>query len=993
MLNMNRKLSFKPLFVCLVMLLGQKVSATGYSDANDNLPLPFKTAVMEGEEIADATQWYKIQVSGGKYWAVEDGALVCSAVSGSFTDANYFCFAGDNVNGFHIFNRSLGASYVICCASDTSHEPLLPVPRSSAPSPSTLKVSRNGDGYNFYYPGNQTACVNDLHNDGVLTLWTSSAAPSGVGCRMYIEEVDVQSLLPVQEDGVPFRCTRVVNGEFAPGTRWYSMDIRSGKLIRATDTGLLCAPADTLSRSHLWCFTGNKAEGFTAYSYAYGTGYAAHASSADNGTTIAMEPLDSQKAGSFTFMLSQNENGGINLHYPGIARSCWNDFGNEGRIALWNSQNAPDDPGSSIQVSECDPASLPQEHADDSTAWMPVRGEIVYLCMSDGGVNAFPKEYMLTQTVKDGHITILAKNGETFAYDEESVDSITTKTPAKLPEMLSFKFNNKFNDMLMVDAQGEFADPSHISVSVGSIGKRLVASIKTSADEAEIYVADSLQESKRTSRRFDSPVTYTVALPGWRMLRRNAVTGKYGMHPFGNDYQVTVRYLCDTPTSDYGVPVMRITTDDGTMISSKSTYWNAKVSIDGAGYFPDMEETPIQIKGRGNSSWAGAWGKSPYRIKFSSKQKPLGMKAGKNWNLIANALRGSMTTNVIGSRVAGMVGAAAANHFLPVELYINGNYRGSYTLTEKVGMGNNSIDLPDETNAVLLELDTYYDETYKFKTTRYSIPVNVKYPDFSSDETNLTLSSISKHFNTLTNALQRMRPIEETADPVYLARFLMVNDLVFNLELYHPKSLYVYHENILSDTARYVFGPVWDFDWGFGYETAGNYFRSNAETDFYSTTEAASTGRAFLRALRYNGGEELNRQYYRVWTDFVHNHLDDLLEYLDDYYAVAARSFEHDNMLWSSGGSDDYAAITARSKEWIRKRAHYVLDYLSNTLGYAGMGYLEPDVPDAVDLVQSGKTPQPVPGVYDLQGRSVGGSIDNLPSGVYIQDGRKVIKR
>ncbi|HBC28443.1 MAG TPA: hypothetical protein DC006_01930, partial [Prevotellaceae bacterium] len=89
---------------------------------------------------------------------------------------------------------------------------------------------------------------------------------------------------------------------------------------------------------------------------------------------------------------------GINLHYPGIARSCWNDFGNEGRIALWNSQNAPDDPGSSIQVSECDPASLPQEHADDSTAWMPVRGEIVYLCMSDGGVNAFPKEYMLTQT-------------------------------------------------------------------------------------------------------------------------------------------------------------------------------------------------------------------------------------------------------------------------------------------------------------------------------------------------------------------------------------------------------------------------------------------------------------------------------------------------------------------------------------------------------------------------------------------------------------------
>ena len=84
------------------------------------------------------------------------------------------------------------------------------------------------------------------------------------------------------------------------------------------------------------------------------------------------------------------------------------------------------------------------------------------------------------------------------------------------------------------------------------------------------------------------------------------------------------------------------------------------------------------------------------RIKFPTKQKPLGMKAGKNWNLIANAIRESMTTNVIGSRVAEMVGAAAANHFLPVELYINGNYRGSYTLTEKVGISNNSIDLAND---------------------------------------------------------------------------------------------------------------------------------------------------------------------------------------------------------------------------------------------------------------------------------------------------------
>lgn len=990
---MDKRLTYMSVLASLLMLVGQVAAAADYSDSNDQLDMPFVATTLEGDRFASGTQWYRIQVAGGKYWTVNKDAVTCAVPSADFSDDNYFCFVGDNVQGFQVYSKSLGTGYLICCASDATHEPLLPVALASAPTPSTLKVSQNADGYNFYYPGNPTACVNDLHGDGVLTLWTSSAAPTGAGCRMYVEPVDAHDTAPEQESGVPFQCTRIIDGAFAPYTRWYTMNIRSGKLLEATDERILCAPTDSVTASHLWCFTGSKAEGYTAYNYAYGPRRVAYAASAANEELVSMASPTTVEGGTTVFQLSQNSRGGVNLYFPGTASSCWNDFGNNGYIALWNSASAPSDGGSSILFSEFDPAQLPQAPVTDSTAWMPVSGEIVYVCLKDGGVHAFPREYLLTQSTVGGTLSMLTKQGEKYTYSQDDVDSVTTTLPAELPQMLSFKFNNKYNDMLMEDALGEFTDSAHISVSVGSIGKRLVASIKTSMDEAEVYVADSLQDSKVTSRRFEAPVTYTVARPGWRMLRRNGLTGAYGMHPFGRDYQVTVKYLADAPTSEYGVPTIYITTDDGTMISSKTTYWQAKIKIDGAGYLPDMEETPMQIKGRGNSSWAGTWGKSPYRIKFATKQKPLGMKAGKNWNLIANSQKGSMTTNVIGSRVAEMVGAAAANHFLPVELYINGDYRGSYNLTEKVGFSNNSIDLSDETNAVLLELDTYYDETYKFTTTLYKVPVNVKYPDFANDETNLTLSVVSKHFNTLTNSLQRMKPVEEYADPEYLARYLMVNELIFNLELMHPKSLFVYNENILSDSTRYIFGPVWDCDWGFGYQTNSTYFSVDAETDYYNAPSAPSTGKRFINALRYNGGEEINKHYYRVWTDFMQNHLDELLEYLDDYYAVARNSFEHDNTMWSSGGSDAYADITQRSKRWLRKRAEYIYDYLSNTLGYADKGYLKPDVPDAIDIVRTDRTPSPMQGVYDLTGRRVGDSLDHLPSGIYIQGGRKVMKR
>ena len=173
---MKKFLTCRQVIACLMVLLGQTAWAVSYSDSNDNLAMPFKATTLSGDDLVSDTQWYKIRVEGGKYWAVGDGQVTCAAPSGSFSDANYFCFVGNNKEGFHIYNRQLGASYVICCASAISHEPLVPVLKSKAPVPSTLKVSTNGGGYNFYYPGNTSACVNDLHGDGVITLWTNAAA-------------------------------------------------------------------------------------------------------------------------------------------------------------------------------------------------------------------------------------------------------------------------------------------------------------------------------------------------------------------------------------------------------------------------------------------------------------------------------------------------------------------------------------------------------------------------------------------------------------------------------------------------------------------------------------------------------------------------------------------------------------------------------------------------------------------------------------------------
>ena len=89
-------------------------------------------------------------------------------------------------------------------------------------------------------------------------------------------------------------------------------------------------------------------------------------------------------------------------------------------------------------------------------------------------------------------------------------------------------------------------------------------------------------------------------------------------------------------------------------------------------------------------------GQKAFRFKFDKKQSPFGLAKGKSWVLLANFLSDAQLNNAIAMRTAQLVGASHANHMIPVELYINGSYRGLYNLTEQVDLASNSVVVPDE---------------------------------------------------------------------------------------------------------------------------------------------------------------------------------------------------------------------------------------------------------------------------------------------------------
>lgn len=364
-----------------------------------------------------------------------------------------------------------------------------------------------------------------------------------------------------------------------------------------------------------------------------------------------------------------------------------------------------------------------------------------------------------------------------------------------------------------------------------------------------------------------------------------------------------------------------ISTENKQNITSKEDYLKATIEIDGLGKYKNYKGTG-KIRGRGNSTWKEP--KKPYKIKLDKKAGLLNMLPEKDWVLLANYIDPTLMSNATAMKIGQQLKVEYANHIIPVNVTINGKYQGQYNLTEQIEVKKNRVNVK---GGVLLELDSYYDGKYKFKSAYYDLPVNFKYPKKVKKS---EFKQVKHDINTLEKLMKDPAfPNNDYAkyfDKKAFADYFIVYMLTANMELGHPKSTYLHRKK--GDT-KFVMGPLWDFDYAYGYGYDGKpmpYF-SRYDQAMFATFDDDYAGKQFFQKLLSD--PEIKSLIKTKWHAYRKNNFQELLSYLDEYHQNTRVSKKKDYQLWHTGSGDidkDYSNL----KTWLKNRADFLDGYVDN---------------------------------------------------------------
>lgn len=371
------------------------------------------------------------------------------------------------------------------------------------------------------------------------------------------------------------------------------------------------------------------------------------------------------------------------------------------------------------------------------------------------------------------------------------------------------------------------------------------------------------------------------------------------------------------------IPVVRIETEGGAGIYDKKNYVPGVITVlDPEKLYSDVVEfsSEMGIRGRGNSTWS--WPKKPWKVKLEEKAELLGMPADKEWALLANYSDRTLLRNIVAMRLSEICGFSWTPRMHSVEVYLNGEYQGVYTLCEHKKISKDRVAIDEET-AVYLEIEESMDETTVWSTSM-GVPMMFSEPEVPSDE---QLEYIKNLFDDFEAALYSNdhTAYEEYVDVDSFIDYYIVQELTKNIDGNLRKSSFITKE-VGKKLEMY---HLWDFDLTLGNCGYFDWRVGNGPENFWIRDFASNCtpGDNWINLMMKDPGfmEKLEKRWNELLPEF--RNIPDFIDRQALYLQKAQkRNFE----VWSIHESVDWVKFPSLGS--YEKEVEYLKEFYTERL-------------------------------------------------------------
>ncbi len=298
-----------------------------------------------------------------------------------------------------------------------------------------------------------------------------------------------------------------------------------------------------------------------------------------------------------------------------------------------------------------------------------------------------------------------------------------------------------------------------------------------------------------------------------------------------------VTFAAPLPSRATGLSQVHFNAYEGTNVNSRDRYFEGEFSMTSsskAGCGAVAKTPKASMKGRGNYSWS--FSKKSFTLKLKDGLNLCGMGKSKKWAFVANHYDKSLLRNVVANHVGQtMTNLAWTPQSRPIDFFVNGSYRGSYILIERITIDDERVNIPElkdpgqesnpshpnnvppkVTGGYLLEWD-FRKGADKNVTAGSRGYVGIKEPENESDDEGISQQQVNYINNYLDRTDKALFGSGFKDDATGWRKFIDIRsavDYYIAMELMKPvdgnmwASVYMYKQR----SGKLFFGPMWDFD-------------------------------------------------------------------------------------------------------------------------------------------------------------------------------------